>query len=141
MTRFHLTLALLAAMAVPFTLPAQAAQAGDTAGDKAAAQEQASIPFFDNDNIRDWRADGTKGIYIEARTGEWYYGEFISRCTGLNFKDTIAFKNRPGSTFDRFGTIVFRDGPGRPHECRLKSLVKSEEPKGKKDKDDEKSGE
>ncbi|MDX2222621.1 MAG: DUF6491 family protein [Rhodospirillaceae bacterium] len=97
-----------------------------------AAPEQASIPFFDHDAIRDWRADGNRALYIEGSGRQWYYGELMGPCLGLDFAHTIAFAERPGTSFDRFGSIIVKDGPaGSAQTCRLKSLVKSEKPAGK----------
>jgi hypothetical protein len=33
--------------------------------------------------IREWRADGSRGMWIEASSGHWFYASFSSQCTTL----------------------------------------------------------
>jgi hypothetical protein len=88
---------------------------------------QAEIPFAGMGGIQDWRADGDRALYIEGRNRQWYHAELLGPCIGLNFEHSIGFVIEPMDTFDRFSAIVV-DG----RVCRLKSLVKSEKPAGKK---------
>lgn len=90
-------------------------------------KEEVSIPFATFGGIDDWRADGTKALYVKGRGNDWYYATLMSTCHGLNFANTIGFKNEPGGDFNKFSTILV---DGQP--CQLTSLVKSEKPTAKK---------
>ncbi|MBM3515281.1 MAG: hypothetical protein FJX59_16435 [Alphaproteobacteria bacterium] len=92
-----------------------------------AKPDQAEIPFAGMDGIRDWREDGNRALYVEGRNRQWYRAELFAPCHGLNFAHSIGFVVEPSDTFDRFSAVVV-DG----QICRLKSLVKSEKPAGKK---------
>jgi uncharacterized protein DUF6491 len=85
---------------------------------------QASIPFVQYGAIRDWRADKTRGLWIQDSHRNWYYAKLMGPCFGLDFAHTIAFDTRPMGTFDRFSAIIV------PHEgrCAVQSFVPSEPP-------------
>jgi Family of unknown function (DUF6491) len=105
-----------------------ASLAQSPAPEKPAAREEVSIPFAQFGGIDDWRADGTKALYIKGRgSNDWYYAKLFSTCQGLNFANTIGFRNEAAGDFDRFSTILV-DG----QSCPLTSLVKSEKPPPKK---------
>jgi hypothetical protein len=88
------------------------------------AQPQASIPFVQYGAIRDWQADGTRGLWIQDNHRDWYYAKLMGPCFGLDFATTIAFDTRPMGTFDRFSSIIV------PHEgkCVVQSFVESDGP-------------
>ena len=92
-----------------------------------ATPEEVSIPFARFGAIDDWRADGTKALYVKGRGDDWYYATLMSTCHGLNFANTIGFKNEAAGDFNKFSTILV---DGQP--CQLTSLVKSEKPTAKK---------
>jgi hypothetical protein len=89
--------------------------------------EEVSIPFAQFGGIDDWRADGTKALYVKGRGKDWYYATLMSTCQGLNFAQTIGFRNEASGSFDKFSTILV---DGQP--CQLTSLTKSEKPTTKK---------
>jgi hypothetical protein len=90
--------------------------------------EEVSIAFATMGGIDDWRADGTKALYIKGRrSNEWYYARLLSSCHGLNFANTIGFDSEPSREFNRFSAILV-DG----QNCKLTSLIKSEKPEKKK---------
>jgi hypothetical protein len=86
--------------------------------------DEVSIPFAAMGGIDDWRADGTKALYIKGRrSNEWYYARLLSSCHGLNFANTIGFDSEPSREFNRFSAILV-DG----QNCKLVSLIKTEKP-------------
>lgn len=90
---------------------------------------EASIVFPNYGAIRNYEADGDKGIWIEDQHRRWYYGSFIGQCQGLNFSNSIGFDTGGLSHFDKFSTIFTRDD-----RCQLSSLVTSERPLSRKER-------
>lgn len=99
-------------------LLAPAAQATD-----APRPKQASIPFVNNDGIRDWRATDRQTLYVQDNRRKWYRATLFGPCLDLPFAQTIGFETRGTDTFDRFSTIVVRGD-----RCSLSSLEASEPP-------------
>lgn len=91
------------------------------------AVKEASIPFVNTGSIRDWRADGTKVVYIQDIHGDWYRASLMSDCTDLPFVETIGFETRGPDTLDRFGTILVRG-----QRCPIEAMVKSAAPPSKR---------
>ena len=88
--------------------------------------KEASIPFVNSGSIRDWRAIGTRDLYIQDVHGQWYHAKLMSSCTDLPYAETIGFKTQGLDTLDHFGTLIVR---GRP--CPIQSMVKSGAPPAK----------
>jgi len=89
--------------------------------------QPASIPFADHDGIRDFQADGSRGLYLQDRSGNWYRAAFFGACPGLNFTETIGYETDATGRFDKFSRIRF------DHQvCALSTLVTADAPKGKK---------
>ena len=108
------------------------ASAASATQEKGSAAPEASIPFVGHGGIRSWRADGSKGLWIQGSHRKWYYAKFLgSRCPGLNFAHTLAFDTTPMGTFDRFSAVIVPDW-GR---CQVRSLTSSDGPPRKQDKD------
>lgn len=80
------------------------ASLGATAG--AATTQNASIPFAAIGGIHDWKADGDKGLYVESLQHKWFYAKLMGPCTGLQFKDRVAFMTEPGGDLDKFSAII-----------------------------------
>ncbi len=126
-TRLRLPLAcarlLAAAIGLAAVTTLAAAAAGPTAGPTSGPPE-ATIAFAAHNGIEDWEADGTKGLWIQARGRHWYYAKFFAPCSGLQFRNGLQFKFGPGGELDRYSEIYTRD-TGR---CAFKSLVASDGP-------------
>ena len=91
----------------------------------AAPAVQASIPFIDHHNLRDWQADGREGLWIQDQRRSWYYAKLLGPCIGLDWAITIGFDTGGGSAqLDRFSSIVVPN-EGR---CQITSLTRSEAP-------------
>jgi hypothetical protein len=89
----------------------------------------ASIVFPNYGAIRNFEADGDKGIWIEDQQRRWYYGSFLGSCQGLNFSQAIGFDTGGLSRFDKFSKIITRDDV-----CQLNSLVTAEKPLSRKER-------
>jgi hypothetical protein len=85
---------------------------------------EASIPFASRGGIRDWTADGDRGLWVQALSRQWYYAQFMGHCTGLGFATAIGFDTGRQSVFDRWSTVVV---PGYSR-CLIASLTPSDGP-------------
>jgi hypothetical protein len=83
---------------------------------------EASMAFSDFGQLRDWRGDGTAGLYIEADSRKWYYGQFVAPCGNLPFSTHIELTPVPQVPTDSFDSIqmlgetcyfkMLRESPG-----------------------------
>ena len=87
------------------------------------AAREASIPFVNMGSIRDWRADGDKGLYVQDLHGKWYRATLMGTCPDLPFAEVIGFETRGIDTLDKFATVIVR---GR--RCAFSSFVTSSPP-------------
>lgn len=95
--------------------------------DVALERTEASIPFADQrTSIRDWQADGTRGIWVQDAHRNWYYGSFHLTCFGLDFATVVGFRTGGTARLDRFSSIEVPQH-GR---CTLRSFTTSEGPPG-----------
>ncbi len=74
-----------------------------------------------NRYIRNFEADGDKGIWIEDVQRRWYYGTFKGRCTRLERALGLGYDTGGSSRFDKSSTIFVDDD-----FCELASFVTSE---------------
>ena len=92
---------------------------------KPAPAVQASIPFVDHRNLRDWQADGRDGLWIQDQRRNWYYAKVLGPCIGLDWALTIGFDTGGASgQLDRFSSIIVPQ-EGR---CQFTSLTRSDPP-------------
>ena len=89
-----------------------------------AAPREASIPFAAESGVRNWQADGEKGLWVQSNSGAWYYGTFTFPCSGLQFREALGFKFSPGGALDRWSEVHTREA-GR---CLFKSFESSAGP-------------
>jgi hypothetical protein len=87
---------------------------------------EASIPFANHGGIYDFHADNDRGIWIQSRSRQWYYGQFFAPCFGIQFAQALGFRAGPTGALDKWSEVVSRD-VGR---CVLTSLRSSEPPPG-----------
>jgi hypothetical protein len=121
---------VIVATLMALALGATALQAEEE-GAKLENGAEASIPFVNlGSSIRDWHADGTRGIWVQDAHRQWYYAKLTAPCLGLDFAVRVGFETRGPDTLDRFSTLVV-PGEGR---CAFQSFTKSEAPAGKRDK-------
>jgi hypothetical protein len=114
----------LAALLLPLS-----AAADEPAKQPRALGVESSISFPGDSTIRNWRADRDRGIWIEGRRGEWYYGAFAGSCRDLDFASAIGVDTRGAARLDRFAAILVRG-----ERCSLVSFVTSAPPPSKKDR-------
>ena len=82
-----------------------------------------------NRYIRNFEADGDKGIWIEDIQRRWYYGVFKGRCTRLERARGLGYDTGGSSRFDKSSTIFVDDD-----FCQLTSFVTSEKPLSRKER-------
>ena len=127
----NLALSLAAA-----TLPLSVAAAAEPAQASRALGVESSIVFPSDSSIRNWRADDGRGVWIQDRRGDWYYGVFAGYCRDVDFAHAIGVETRGTSRLDRFATIIVRG-----ERCPLTSFVTSAPPPSKRDKSKDIMGE
>ncbi len=110
-------------------LPLSAAAATEPAKEPRQLGVESSIVFPSDSTIRNWRADRDRGIWIEGRRGEWYYGTFAGFCRDLDFAQAIGVETRGAGRLDKFASIIVRG-----ERCMLSSFVTSAPPPSKRDK-------
>lgn len=84
---------------------------------------ESRIAFANHGGIRDFRADGDYGLWIQDNKKRWYYAALSGRCSGLGFANTIGFETFGMSDFDRSSSIHVEGMP-----CYVTSLVTAEKP-------------
>lgn len=94
------------------------------------AHVEASIPFASRGGIRDWSADGDRGLWVQGSSRKWYYAQFMGRCMGLGFATALGFDTRFQGSFDRWSSVLV---PGYSR-CTLTSLTPSDGPPRKRTK-------
>lgn len=95
-------------------------------GNIAVAQDtprQGSIPFKSLNGIRDFRPDGDRAIYLQARNRSWFRGEIVGPCIGLPTATRIGIDSFGSPTIDGTATLLV-DG----ERCQLANLVESAPP-------------
>lgn len=83
---------------------AAAVPAAQAAAD--AEQPQARIHFVSHGGIRDWQADGNRGLFVQDRSKRWYYVRLATPAFDLQFASTIGIIGGPTDTFDRWSSIL-----------------------------------
>ena len=111
-------------------LPLSGLAAQETKDSPRALGVEASITFPSSSTIRNWDTDRNRGIWIQDRRGDWYYGSFAGFCSNASFAHSISFETQGVSRLDRFATIVI-DG----ERCTLSSFVTSDAPPTRKEKE------
>ena len=107
-------------------LPLSAAAANEPAKEPRALGEEASIVFPSDSTIRNWHADRDRGIWVQDRRGDWFYGTFAGICRDIDFAPQIAVDTLGVNRLDRFATIIVRG-----ERCPLTSFVTSAPPPSK----------
>ncbi|MBO9696534.1 MAG: hypothetical protein J7499_10075 [Sphingopyxis sp.] len=113
----------LAALLLPLSAAAAAEPAKAPATESRALGVESGIVFPNDSTIRNWQADRDRGIWIEGRRGEWYYGTFAGFCRDLDFAQTIGVETRGAGRLDKFASIIVRG-----ERCLLSSFVTSAPP-------------
>ena len=85
-----------------------------------AALNQAN-QFLDRADMRDWLADGERGIWIQMRSLRWFYARLIGRCPGLGATNSLAFGTGVSQRLDRMNSVLV---PGHG-SCKVQRLAPS----------------
>ncbi|QCB56810.1 hypothetical protein E5675_03285 [Sphingopyxis sp. PAMC25046] len=104
--------------------------------EKRALGVEASIVFPSDSSIRNWQADRGRGIWIQDRQRNWYYGIFAGFCRDVDFAQAIGVETRGAGRLDKFASIIVRG-----ERCPLTSFVTSAPPPSKRDKSKDIMGE
>ena len=110
-------------------LPLSAAAATEPAKEPRALGVEASIVFPSDSSIRNWQADRDRGIWIQDRRRNWYYGTFIGICRDVDFAHAIGVETRGAGRLDKFASIIVRG-----ERCPLTSFVTSGPPPSKEER-------
>jgi len=80
--------------------------------------------FVHHADIRNWLADGERGLWIQAGNLEWFYARFSEACHGVNSTNSLVFDTPSSGNIDRKTSVVV-PGSGR---CTLQSFAPSSGP-------------
>jgi len=95
-------------------------------------QQPASIAFANQGGIRNWKADGTRGLWVQDNRNRWYYATLMGPCSGLDFANALLFDTGPDGSLDQHSSVRFRDGSVMHRYCPFKTFLPSEGPPAKK---------
>jgi hypothetical protein len=90
--------------------------------------DRARVPVLTSGPLTDWRVHSRRALSFAGPGDRWYYAELTAPCVGLMSAKRIVYTKRPGTTIDRHGTILVRNGSPRGQSCGIKSLVETEAP-------------
>jgi hypothetical protein len=87
--------------------------------------------FVSHAQLRNWLADGERGLWIQGGNSEWFYARFSAACQGLNSTNSLAFDTGSSSNIDRTTSVVLPGG-GR---CEMQTFAPSAGPPKNRDAD------
>ena len=80
--------------------------------------------FLNHAQLRDWLADGERGLWVQAIDLRWFYARFTHACHGLTATNSLSFDTRGSDTIDSRSAVVV-PGSGR---CTVLSFLPSTGP-------------
>src|SRR5215469_11108213 len=80
--------------------------------------------FLNREQLRDWLADGERGLWIQAIDLRWFYARFTHACHGLTATNSLSFDTRGSDTISSTSAVVV-PGSGR---CSVLSFLPSKGP-------------
>ena len=80
--------------------------------------------FLSHAQLRDWLADGERGLWVQAIDLRWFYARFTHACHGLTATNSLSFDTRGSDTIDSRSAVVV-PGSGR---CTVLSFLPSTGP-------------
>jgi len=83
-----------------------------------------SAAFVHQADMRDWLADGERGLWIEAGNGSWFYARFARACHGMNSTNAVAFDTPATDYIDHSSAVIVPGGM----RCSFQSFAPSEGP-------------
>ncbi len=91
---------------------------------KDAAGTLVAAPSVHHADMRNWVADGERGLWIQGGNAEWFYARFSTACRGLNSTNSLVFDTRSSGNIDRTSSVVLAGG-GR---CAIQTFAPSAGP-------------
>lgn len=91
------------------------------AADPTPAAPSQALHFLDRADMRDWLADGERGIWIQMRSLRWFYARLTGRCPGLGSTNSLAFGTAASQRLDRMTSVLV---PGHG-SCKVERLAPS----------------
>ena len=91
---------------------------------KDAAGSLVTAPSVHRADMRNWLADGERGLWIQGGNSEWFYARFSAACRGLNSTNSLVFDTGPSGAIGRTTTVVLPEG-GR---CEMQTFAPSAGP-------------
>ena len=80
--------------------------------------------FLSHAQLRDWLADGERGLWVQAIDLRWFYARFTHTCHGLTATNSLSFDTRGSDIIDSRSAVVV-PGSGR---CTVLSFLPSQGP-------------
>ena len=80
--------------------------------------------FVSHAQLRNWLADGERGLWIQGGNSEWFYARFSAACHGLNSTNSLVFDTGSSRNIDRTTSVVLPGG-GR---CGMQTFAPSAGP-------------
>jgi hypothetical protein len=80
--------------------------------------------FVSHAQLRDWLADGERGLWIQGGNSEWFYARFSAACHGLSSTNSLVFDTGSSGNIDRKTSVVLPEG-GR---CKIQTFALSAGP-------------
>lgn len=78
----------------------------------------------DHSQLRNWLADGERGIWIQASDLRWFYARFAHACHGLIATNSLVLDTGGSDTIDSNSAVLL---PGR-ERCTMRSFEPSDGP-------------
>jgi hypothetical protein len=95
-----------------------------TVADSDSPAARAAAAFFNRTDMRNWLADGERGLWIQMGSLKWFYARLTGRCPGLDSTNSLAFDTRASGNLHRTTSVVV---PGRGR-CIVQSFAPSSGP-------------
>ena len=80
--------------------------------------------FLNHAQLRDWLADGERGLWVQAVDLRWFYARFVHACHGLGTTNSLLFDTRGSGKIDSRSAVLV---PGTAR-CTLVSFAPSHGP-------------
>jgi hypothetical protein len=77
--------------------------------DPASTPAGTKVPFLYRTEMRDWLADGERGIWIQMRSLRWFYARLTAHCPGLESTNSLGFGTGSSGRLDRMTSILVPD--------------------------------
>jgi hypothetical protein len=82
------------------------------------------VPFLDRTEMRDWLADGERGLWIQMRNLKWFYARLTAHCPGLDSTNSLAFGTGASGRLDRMTSVLVPEHGS----CRVSRFLPSPGP-------------